>query len=1159
MRPFLIVGCGGSGGVTLQFLMDQLKSDLRQYGISELPRAWQFVHVDVPVAPDGIRPGLPRTVDEQGGRYIGLASPGSTYATVCNAVTGQLAAQKQAAQLATWHADPQRVPASIVAGAGQMRTVGRIVTLSGLAHLQGQLRAALDALTSAGVSTELKDLARTVSPGTEVQATGAPVVVVLSSMAGGAGASMVLDVCRLLAQLPGCDPALTSLFLYTPEIFDALPADKRSGVPGNALALTGELIASQLGAATKDDAAIYKALGLGESPAGRGLPFGRVIPIGARVGATGSLFADGRLDDIYRGVGRGLSALMMSGVATNDWIAFDLTNNNPRPGSQDDFGWSAHRKDLQWGSFGFASLSTGRDRYGEYAAQRVARGAVERLVAGHRQPGDPATDHEQCDRRVKEVYEDFVTRLGLPGRQGTRAWLLALTKDWERDIGREATRATSEHIEQASAEASQWLELTEHHIRNDAEALAGRLADAAYLWVHRWYEQVLLDVEEGCRTTAANDGLPVLRQLLASVATNSQTWVQDLEEGRHQNTQSLAALPSHARARASAARGSIDGRHQLAAVSTGAYADLASAGALREVMQLLVQLLSGLRRDLLEPLREAAADALQVLQSAVTAPVGHGQLSQLHTDEYVEWPKPDQPPPARFTHAQNEVLLIERDTFEQQFDEHLVDTTRRHEGSATAAGRGDGLGTALREVVLDRWESTTTPSQERLIERDATWRPACLPRDPGMTDRVPMRRGRYRFAVRPVELLARSRDWVGRPNLPFATFVSTSLRSYIAGEGVTEAQRTERTREVRASFAKVLELAQPLVQVSVPLVSALHGGQRPQVSYKFSEVPFGDLTLAGDLVHDLEQRAEDSSGVSNLRGAMKPLSDRTRIDIFGSYAPLSPLTFSSLLRPLAQGWSAAVTPDARSSFWDTRRARRLPGGMAMSEQQRRAVVGGWFVARYTGRLRFPADHALGTVEVFDDSGPGEWLSFPDPLIVPQDLLDTSPNSLLPAVLLSHGLALAQTSAAEDLRPLRPYTVLRQCWDTSVEGRRGADRDLLTARKRLKRWLEGELPPLGAPLAFPAVADADQGRLDLLARITDGHTHVGHHYLPHGSEADGEGDYSQPRGAYEVYGYPLFHEVAHDVYVIQAELMRILDDDRLLTGRSHSAWVDVIGG
>lgn len=77
MKKFLVVGCGGSGGSTLHFIMDQLRADLRSHGITELPPAWQFLHIDV-------NPEPPRTkglgnIRDLGGQYLSVSRPGNTY------------------------------------------------------------------------------------------------------------------------------------------------------------------------------------------------------------------------------------------------------------------------------------------------------------------------------------------------------------------------------------------------------------------------------------------------------------------------------------------------------------------------------------------------------------------------------------------------------------------------------------------------------------------------------------------------------------------------------------------------------------------------------------------------------------------------------------------------------------------------------------------------------------------------------------------------------------------------------------------------------------------------------------------------------------------------------------------------------------------------
>ena len=69
LRPMLFVGWGGAGGITLRYLMDELRSVIvdaasrsRAHGGGAyeftdrvLPQEWQFIHIDVPTSPDYLR------------------------------------------------------------------------------------------------------------------------------------------------------------------------------------------------------------------------------------------------------------------------------------------------------------------------------------------------------------------------------------------------------------------------------------------------------------------------------------------------------------------------------------------------------------------------------------------------------------------------------------------------------------------------------------------------------------------------------------------------------------------------------------------------------------------------------------------------------------------------------------------------------------------------------------------------------------------------------------------------------------------------------------------------------------------------------------------------------------------------------------------------
>src|SRR3984893_19054896 len=93
MRRVLLVRWGGSGGATLDYVMDQLRSELHAAGIDRLLSGWQFVHIDVPSGaeegPDGLA-----NVTGQGGTYIGCGPQGSSYAILDAALSPRLAARR---------------------------------------------------------------------------------------------------------------------------------------------------------------------------------------------------------------------------------------------------------------------------------------------------------------------------------------------------------------------------------------------------------------------------------------------------------------------------------------------------------------------------------------------------------------------------------------------------------------------------------------------------------------------------------------------------------------------------------------------------------------------------------------------------------------------------------------------------------------------------------------------------------------------------------------------------------------------------------------------------------------------------------------------------------------------------------------------------------
>lgn len=1153
MRRFLLVGCGGSGGVTLQFVMDQLRADLALRGIGEIPQGWQFVHVDVPVSPDGTGRNMPPTVLAQGGRYVGLAHPGASYPAVAQHVEQRLRQAGQLGQLATWRPNPETIGIPIADGAGQQRAIGRMLALSKSAHVLDQLNAAFAALNAHGVTGQLAEIAERFSPSTKGQVDGAPVVLVVSSMAGGAGASMVLDVCRLLTQIDGYDPRATALFLFTPEVFASLPQHARGGVDGNALAMLGELFAAQAGAGVVGDAAVLRACGLAVTEQSTA-PFGRVIPVGARVGASGTPFGDGSAVGVYRGLGRGLAALMLSGQATNEFVAYDVVNATTVPTRQDALGWGLDVSALLWGSFGYASVGLGRERYAEYAAQRLARAAVDRLVEGHLQPGDPrsATDQLRALNDVRWVH--FCQQVGLPRSvDDVRGWFVSLlgAAALEAQAGTIVEDVVGRHFQlDQPVDARQWWPVVVRQVAQEGQRLRDRIGAVAYKWAFDWHRALLERLEGEIEQMVVESGLAAAREMLLRIIETSDSWVHTLNGAAAGAPADPHVVRPEVRQRLDAVKGLIDGSHASIELLRSAFRESVLAATRGQCAGKAAEVLQAMRGDLLRPLARSCDEALQVLTTARSTPPTDTGLARLRTDDYASWPEGEAEVPRRFFEAHNELLLTSAEAFPREFDAHVA---------ATEPGRPlrDGLNAIVDQVIRGRWETTGKMTEGSIVERAATFRPGCLPTDPNDASAppTPARTGQYRIAVKPAELLECAREWVKRPKEPFDAFVSQSLRDYLFAVDSGDAERIRRAQEVHRLFREALELARPLVAVSHQLVTSVHGFA-PQTSFKFSDVPFAGLPIGTQLCDELRQHSEiEPTSPPRLEKALRSDSPTTRVDIFGSYGRLSPVVFTSLLGPLDRRWASCVTAEARNEFWKLRRTRRLPGCLPMGDAQRRAIIGGWFVARFTGRLRLAGEHTGEAAEVWDEAD-RRWVAFPHPLLVETEQYRI-PADVLPAVLLSSLVALARSTQFVELEPLRPYTVLRMLWDDTTTGRDPADAaTLLAAGRPLGTWLRTGERPAGAPespadLTTPTT-DVEGRRAEMLANLQELREHVGRQYLVPGFlGATGGGHFSTFDRPGDLLRVPLYHELAPDVHGVLTVLVDLVTSINLAAHPAHS--------
>ncbi|MGW6694918.1 tubulin-like doman-containing protein [Rhodococcus sp. NPDC054953] len=1168
MRRFLVVGCGGSGAVTLSYMMDQLRSDLAAVGVDRIPSGWQFVSIDVPTAPESGPDGLDN-VRDQGGYYFGSGPQGDSYAVLDNALTNQLIARNRLDAIATWAPrTPSDVTVPIGSGAGQYRALGRMITLSKAGGIREILQRAWEQLSTVETATEMSAL--NIPGGGSFEPGESPIVLVVSSMAGGAGASMALDVCRLLTLIPGLDPRLMGVFMVAPDIFDGLGRSATTGVRANALAMLGEIVASQLGSAREHDVEILRALGQ-QHGAGENVPFARVFPVGRRVGVEGAPFGDGSTTAVYRGLARGLAGLMMSGTATRQFVQYDLTNGAGLPGQRENIGWGGQWDNLPWGTFGFSSLSMGRDRYAEYAAQRLARSAVDRLLDGHRDPGSPVSDDDQIAGILDSQWNTLLGEMGLPvvhadprsAQAGVGQWLTQQVLPQG-----DATRMAGQIVENelrgylpsgSGVNANQWVPEVRRALDQRRQVLRTSAEQHAVAHAYQWHRGVGERIEATVAKALAQLGLPYATALVKRLAAYLNDVVRPTAEDL-----AVQQAPSDIVALSDETQQALPGQGFI--TSDAVFIDQVLTDARGGVHRQLFASLSGkaaevavaLVPELLHPLRDALDDQQTGLRRARSKPASDVGLARLATDQYGAWPADAADRvPNRFAEANNEVMLTPSGDFIAQYRSDLPVAVSG--GGLGTVPFGDAVKQAVAAVVTGLWstiDGSTAPGASRpVVERTAAWRSRAFPADPGTGEALIPSAARYDVHVAPSDLLGRARKYVARTGESFDRFCRVSLREYIEDETVPEYAREERRERLRARFTEALSLARPLASVSRPALEALHPGQQVEYRYKFSAVPFLNLPVSEDLAMVLQKNPMiDRDTEAEFVRLLSDEDKLTRVDIFGSYPNYSPLAYDSVLTPAAKQWSDS-TPTQQNSFWQWRRSRPLAASLPMHDDERRALTAGWFLGLVVGRLRLPAEPYDEPVRVWDSRTAG-WVDFPHPMLTPPAAF-VGPNDWLPAVLESVLLAMSRSHEPPVMSSMLPYRVLRGIYDDTAE-KPASGIQPLSAKALVTEWLRtgdtgtgwnSQVSGTGPDASIDARA---KGAIEWLSKPRD---ITGEHYMAPGHDgAPGGGVFSSVTVREQASRTPMFRDVAPDVYWATGELIRLIEQCTPLAENPQQATV-----
>ncbi|MDO4791015.1 MAG: tubulin-like doman-containing protein [Buchananella hordeovulneris] len=1166
MRKILVVGCGGSGAKTLAFMMDQLRADLAAVGMNKIPGIWQFVNVDSPVQEERMDDLDIPTVSKQGGVYVscGTTAPGR-YAAVENALLTTLGNHENGIRhLATvLPSKPGDIVVPVADGAGQLRGLGRLMFLTKLKQVEAALNSALTACNSDKAIKEANELAVTAKNlGTAPTANDPIYVLIVSSMAGGSGSSMTLDVARLLASIGKTSPSNVALFLYTSAVFADIDGTKE-GMAGNTLGFLSEAMAAQAqgdGHASTADNELYEMFGVAGVT---GSPFGRVIPIGRSVGQMNLVNVDPK--DIYRSTGRGLARFLTSN-AINHFYQYVVGNH-----VSSSFLWGLQGNEYTWGSFGYASVSMGRDRYLEYSAQRLARAASDHAANGHKLPGAQEGDAQRLAHLWNERAHHELRQLGLEaawpglGQDQIGAWfeqqfdsqrVQAILVDLVRKTMEDAPSVTE------GTQVGHWVNVMGRHLAFKSQGLAGELRERAPELVREWAGLLIAKLESHVAATIGELGvsyaIAVMRQL-AEQGSLATSLAGQLRQMSSQNNDPALLQCQNSLWEISALGNAVLNfqtmQEKRAAVENDLY-----FGAYRFFFGQLAEYASEVLKDYVSSVAKPMVDALvkgqaRLVQQRAEEPTPTG-VAMLETSTYLSWPGEPQPGdtvqsavPARFFQASNEISLMPVEEYLPRFASDVKDAVayQLSQYGRQNAAYPDSLAEARREVLMGLWVAQgQAKAPGGLVLRDQDWVPAGL----GLTaNNVAATPASFTINVTSEGLLDRARKFVHRQNESFQKFASQTIGEYLNEAGLGEAMLEQRRRAVVAAMRQAMDLGGPLVTIDQNALAQLTQAGNTGQLFSFSAMPFtqGDLA-AQEIVELIKGNTQFSSQVVTDFEKACVAAPVTRIDMYGSYPGAVPVCYSAMLADIKNQWmSVRGSKEQRHSFWFMHRARPLRAALPFSDAEIETMVRGWFLAALAGGLEIPQNDAPDNAPVrILDLSDGKWVEFPAPLITSVSQMRHK-NDWLAAILESVLLAYIMPSPKNATEAFKPWRVLRQWADSSANGpavgnmHTRADKKVLTALVNT-----GQAHP-SAPCTLLAGADTPEERRKRLTQTFQG---IGYQIettlLPGYGKQSGPDHWTNYSSRDLVSNTPLIIDLAEDMVAQLMELISVIESVEIVT-------------
>jgi hypothetical protein len=934
LSPILVVGCGGSGGKVVLGLRRRLQEELqRRKWAGGLPAAWQFKWIDLPTVQEShgeFGPPLPQR------DYISLADGVAQYSMIDAALMARASGQTLE-RVVGWRPTPT-LSIPVNKGASQMRAIGRTVALTKTDSIRRLVQTSLDDI-SGGVQ-DLAQLSEHLGGSGDVDPT--PAVFVVSSMAGGTGAGVYMDVCDVIrGYRPEVGPSLFGI-LFTAEIFQHVNAD--AGMVPNTVASVGELMSGYF-AADRGLEPLYGPIGA-ISVSGQSGP---TIPLVVGMQPLGGGQALESPGQCYRAVTETLVAVAVNEDFQQRFVGYQVTNWTPNADvdkritgyamlNQPRIEGAGVRPCGVVSSFGSSMVSVGAGRFGEWARHRLTRAVVDHLKTGWRDKGRQlmgsmvspmTTDQDIVEFLVSRDRNEFVRSCGLWEENepnGTEhndvldgimplAQLGSRHSAFESTLLDELARTNTQRgqadwtdtiMALTATRQGMYLADLEAHLFSAREEFCGsigrRLAGAVSDWLSRF-------------------GIPVTRGLVDELEAQCRTAVEQLKaDQQHFKTSADQDVRNWVLASFNAL-----GKGTCAANSEFVRAGLDQAlGPLkfRSMQRRHDEAISTLERvvdRVIRPVKVALDDVGGLLAAPDIA-------AELNT-----WPDDRGDVPPVYRPAPSELVLVGHADWGRLYAQLLEQSAGSTQDARDLVARG---GFEYGPLVSPK----VAPLMVEMRQNAKWWE-----RDAGVLD--------INVRLRPADVLDRVQMWMLDDRHPLGKFIQTGLQEYLGEAGE---QRHERLQRFEVALSRAVELARPLVRIEPAMMQRVHT-QKPELSLDLVCEPFpfpSTMTEVRQIVERVMFGQKQPDGgwfmASNTNGVESVLITSV-LD-----AAVQPAAVTSLTGPIAQRWSVVRSNPQRSAaiagFQTYNRARPLNECVPLTAPALLAVSKGWFLGRSLGAV-----------------------------------------------------------------------------------------------------------------------------------------------------------------------------------------------------------------